>query len=67
MLSIKNKISRELKNELDNNDYKYYRVILHYKSLEENIENKIKSYKSKFIHSIPSNQLHHGLSESTRN
>lgn len=54
MLSIKNKISRELKNELDNNDYKYYRVILHYKSLEENIENKIKSYKSKFIHSIPS-------------
>ena len=54
MLSIKNKISHELKNELNDNNYSCYRVILHYKSPAENIDKKIASYKNALIHSIPS-------------
>ncbi|MFL0247956.1 S8 family serine peptidase [Candidatus Clostridium stratigraminis] len=54
MFSIKNKLDPSLKIALSNNYYKHYRVIIQCKTLRENIEKKIKSFKAELIHSIPS-------------
>lgn len=52
MFSFKNKLDHELKSAMANGSYKHYRVIIHCKSLRENIEKKIKSFKSEVIRSI---------------
>jgi serine protease AprX len=54
MFSFKNKLDYGLKAAMSSNSYKHYRVMVQCKNLQENIENKIKSYKSEIIHSIPS-------------
>lgn len=54
MFSFKNKLDHNLKAAIASNNYKHYRVIIHCKSLRENIESKIKSYKAELIRSIPS-------------
>lgn len=53
MFSFKNKLSENLKQCLDKNVYKNYRVIVHYRNLKENTEGKIKNLKGNIIHSIP--------------
>jgi subtilisin family serine protease len=52
MFSFKSKLDHELKSAMANGSYKHYRVIIHCKSLRENVEKKIKSYKSEVIRSI---------------
>lgn len=54
MFSFKSKLDYNLKQALENNSYKNYRVIIQCKTLIENIEKKIKSYKSEVIRNIPS-------------
>jgi subtilisin family serine protease len=54
MFSFKSKLDYSLKDAMSNNSYKHYRVIIQCKNLRENIENKIKSYKTEVIRSIPS-------------
>jgi subtilisin family serine protease len=54
MFSFKNKLDHNLKTVMSNNSYKHYRVIIQCKSLRENVESKIKSYKAEVIRSIPS-------------
>lgn len=54
MFSIKNKLDSSLKTAILGNYYKHYRVIIQCKTLRENIEKKIKSYKAELIHSMPS-------------
>lgn len=54
MFSFKNKLNQNLKAAISDNNYKHYRVIIQCKSLRENIENKIRSYKAEVIRSIPS-------------
>jgi serine protease AprX len=54
MFSFKNKLDYNLKAAISSNNYKHYRVIIQCRSLRENIENKIKSYKAEVIRSIPS-------------
>lgn len=53
MLSFRGKLSADLKITLDNKSYKNYRVIVHCKTMFEDIEKKIKTYKCELIHSIP--------------
>ena len=53
MFSFKNKLDYNLKEAISSNSYKHYRVIIQCKSLRENIENKMKSYKAEVIRSIP--------------
>jgi serine protease AprX len=53
MFSFKDKLDPVLKDCINNNSYKNYRVIVECRSIRENIENKIKTYKGQFIHSIP--------------
>lgn len=52
MFSLKNKLSPELKQALNNNLYKNYRVIIKCKSLQKNIENKVPSLGGELIHSV---------------
>lgn len=52
MFSFKNKLDSELKYSLDNNEYKSYRVLIHYKNLKGKIENKINRYKGNVFHNI---------------
>lgn len=54
MQTFKTRLSPELKNGLSNSYYKYYRVLIHCKTMQENVENKIISYHGKLIRSIPS-------------
>ncbi|MCY6372082.1 S8 family serine peptidase [Clostridium ganghwense] len=54
MFSIKNKLDTNLKNAIKNNIYKKYRVIVHCKSLQHKVENRLKGYKCEIICSIPS-------------
>lgn len=54
MPTFKTKLSLELKNGLSNNYYKYYRVLIHCKTMQEKVESKINSYHGKLIYSIPS-------------
>jgi serine protease AprX len=54
MFSFKNKLDYNLRTAMVSNSYKHYRVIIQCKSLRENVENKIKSYKAEVIRSIPS-------------
>jgi len=53
LFSVKNKLDPSLKTAISNNYYKHYRVIIQCKTLRENIEKKIKSFKAELIHSIP--------------
>lgn len=53
MFSYKNKLNKDLKNCVDNNFCKSYRVIIYCKSIPETIENKIKRYNGKIINTIP--------------
>lgn len=52
MFSFKNKIDNELKYSMENNEYKTYRVLVHYKNLKNKIKNKINRYKGNVICSI---------------
>lgn len=54
MFSIKTKLDTNLKSAIKKNIYQKYRVIVHCKSLQEKIENKIKGYKCQIVCSIPS-------------
>lgn len=54
MFSFKNKLDYNLKQALEKNNYKHYRVIIQCKTLIENIEKKIKSYKAESVRVIPS-------------
>ncbi len=54
MFSFKNKLDYNLKAAMSSNSYKHYRVIIQCRSLRENVENKIKSYKTEVLRSIPS-------------
>lgn len=54
MLSYKNKLNSELRHALENKNYKNYRVIIHCKTMPEDIEKKVKSYKCDIYHFIPS-------------
>jgi hypothetical protein len=53
MFSLKNKLEPNLRSALKNKVYKNYRVIIHCKSLQEKIENKIQNSKCNIIRSIP--------------
>ena len=50
MFSIKNKLDRNLRYSLLNNEHKYYRVLIKYKSLSESLKKKIISYKGTLIY-----------------
>lgn len=52
MFSLKNKLDPNLRHALDEKLYKSYRVNILCRSLQENIEKKIKSYKGTIIRSI---------------
>lgn len=52
MFSLKNKLSPDLKIAVENKIYKSFRVIIHCKNLQKNIESKISSYKGSLIRSI---------------
>lgn len=54
MFSFKNKLEKNLKISLDNNEYKNYRVLVHYKTLKKKIESKISRYKGNIIRNISS-------------
>lgn len=54
MFSLKNKLDYNLKAAISSNNYKHYRVIIQCRSLRENVESKIKSYKAELIRSMPS-------------
>lgn len=54
MFSFKNKLEPELKSAIANKHYKQYRVIIRCKSLRENVESKLKSFKAEIIRSIES-------------
>lgn len=49
MFSMRSKFNTDLKESLDNDNYKYYRVIIKYKELKENLDNKIKSLKGEIL------------------
>ena len=53
MFSLKNKLEPNLKIALKNKMHKNYRVIIHCKTLQEKVENKIKNSKCDIIRSIP--------------
>ena len=52
MFSIKNKLDRNLRYSLLNNEHKYYRVLIKYKSLSESLKKKIISYKGTLIYTL---------------
>lgn len=52
MFSLKNKINPELKQVINENLYKNYRVLIKCKHLQKNIESKISSYKGTLIRSF---------------
>lgn len=52
MLSLKGKLGADLRITLDNKSYKNYRVIVHCKTMFDDIEKKIKTYKCELIHSL---------------
>lgn len=54
MSVFKKKLNSNLEIAIKNKYYKNYRVLIHCKTLRENIEKKIISYKGVLIHSIPS-------------
>jgi len=54
MFSFKNKLDPCLRNALLSHQYENYRVIIHYKSLEDKTINKIKSLKCDILRHIPS-------------
>lgn len=54
MFSFKNKLDSNLKHALDNKLYKTYRVNIFCKTLLENIEKKVETYKGSLIRSIKS-------------
>jgi Subtilisin-like serine proteases len=54
MFSLKNKLEPNLKQAIENKIYKTYRVNILCKTLQSNIEKKIKTYKGTVIRSIPS-------------
>lgn len=54
MFSQKNKLEKNLNYLIENKSYKNYRVLIHCKTMRENIENKIKTYKCEIIRSIAS-------------
>ena len=54
MFSFKNKLDPSLRNALLSCQYENYRVIIHYKSLEDKTINKIKSLKCDILRHIPS-------------
>lgn len=54
MFSLRNKLDYNLKQALEINNYKHYRVIIQCKNLIENVEKKIKSYKAEPLRTIPS-------------
>lgn len=53
MLSLKRKLSSELRNAVENKSYKNYKVIIHCTTMIESIEKKVKTYGSQSIRSIP--------------
>lgn len=53
MFSQKSKLDKNLEFLIKNKSYKNYRVLVHCKTMQENIENKIKGYKCEIIRSIP--------------
>lgn len=53
MFSLKGKLSDNLRHCLNDNTYKSYRLIIHYRKLKENTEGKITGLKGNIIHSIP--------------
>lgn len=54
MFSFRSKLDYNLKTALEDNNYKHYRVIIQCRSLIENIEQKIKSFKGEILRTIPS-------------
>lgn len=54
MLSLKNKLDNDLKISLNNKEFKYYRILIHYKIYAKKLENKILNYGGNIIHHIPS-------------
>ncbi|WP_138206428.1 S8 family serine peptidase [Haloimpatiens lingqiaonensis] len=54
MLSLKNKMEKNLRLSLNNNVYKNYRVLIHYKALRKKMENKINNYKGSIIRHMES-------------
>ncbi|GAA0745467.1 S8 family serine peptidase [Clostridium oceanicum] len=52
MFPLKNKLDNNLKISIKNNFYRNYRVLVIYKSLQKDVEKKIKIYKGEIIHSI---------------
>ena len=52
MFSFKHKLHEELKKSMDKKVYKSFRVLIKYKDLEQNILNKITSYKGILYNSI---------------
>jgi serine protease AprX len=54
MFSFKNKLDPNLKHALDNKLYKTYRVNIYCKTLQENIEKKVETYKGTLLRSIKS-------------
>lgn len=53
MFSFKHKLDPNLKLSMDRKHYKNYRVIIHCKTLSENIAKKVISYKGTMIHFVP--------------
>ena len=53
MLSLKSKLGTDLRITLDNKNYKNYRVIVHCRTMFEDIEKKVKTYRCELIHSLP--------------
>jgi serine protease AprX len=54
MFSFKNKLDSNLKHALENKLYKTYRVNIYCKTLLENIEKKVETYKGSLIRSVKS-------------
>jgi len=53
MFSFKHKLNPNLKLSIEKKYYKNYRVVIHCKTLSENIAKKVTSYKGTLIHFVP--------------
>lgn len=53
MLSFRNKLGADLKAAIENKSYKNYRVLVHCRTMFEDIEKKIKTYRCEHVRSIP--------------